>query len=162
MKQPSQVQGIFNLPVVACFAGIAFPWLQKWAIFDHDSFSPLHLQGFEFKIWISFKKGPLFSPDRERLLYNEQNELTSAAKEIHCPKTRHYSQIENALCIERRFQVTLPSPFMSLSHHESENGIISPALASGTTCAPISCRSLPGGRDFSLIDLVFSHILGLY
>ena len=34
-KQPSQVQYIFNLAVVACFGGIAFPWLQKWAVFTH-------------------------------------------------------------------------------------------------------------------------------
>ena len=29
LKQPSKVQGIFNLPVVACFVDNAFPWLQR-------------------------------------------------------------------------------------------------------------------------------------
>ena len=35
LNQPSQAQGIFNLAVVAYFGGIAFPWLQKWAVYTH-------------------------------------------------------------------------------------------------------------------------------
>ena len=35
LKQPSQVQDIFNLPVMACFGGIAFHCLQKWAVLTH-------------------------------------------------------------------------------------------------------------------------------
>ena len=37
LNQPSQAQRIFNLAVVACFAGIAFPWLKKWALFAHST-----------------------------------------------------------------------------------------------------------------------------
>ena len=111
---------------------------------------------------IFIQKGPLFSPDRQRLLYNEQNEPTSAAKEIHCPKTCHHSQIENALCLWRLFQVTLVSPLMSLGHYGSELVIISPVRASGTTLAPISCRSLLGGRDLSSNNLIIGpYLFGL-
>ena len=35
LKQPAKAQRIFNLAVVACFGGIVFPWLQKWAVFTH-------------------------------------------------------------------------------------------------------------------------------
>ena len=37
LKQLSKAQGIFNPAVVACFGGIAFPWLQKWALFAHST-----------------------------------------------------------------------------------------------------------------------------
>ena len=37
LQQSSQVQGIFNLAVVACFVGIAFPWLQKGALFARST-----------------------------------------------------------------------------------------------------------------------------
>ena len=85
------------------------------------------------------------------------------ARECNAPKTRHHSQIEDALCLCRLFQVTLVSPLMSLGHYRSEISIISPAQTSGTAWAPISCRSLPGGRDFSANNLFFwPHLFGLH
>ena len=83
-------------------------------------------------------------------------------RECNAPKTRHHSQIENALRFGRLFQVTLVSPLMSLGHYESENGIMSPARASGTTWAPVACRSLPGGRDFSSNNLILGLMYSAY
>ena len=83
-------------------------------------------------------------------------------RECNARKTCHHRQIENALCLCRLFQVTLVSPLMSLDHYGSAIGIISPTRASGTTWAPISCRSLPGGRDFSSNNLFFGLIYSAY
>ena len=47
-------------------------------------------------------------------------------RECNARKTRHHSQIENALCLCRLFQGTLVSPLMSLGHYGSEHGILSP------------------------------------
>ena len=77
-------------------------------------------------------------------------------------KTCHYSQIENVLRFGRLFEAAWASSLMTLGHYGSENVIISPVRASGTTWAPILQRSLPDGRDLSpndLIFLTFLHIL---
>ena len=50
---------------------------------------------------------------------------------------------------------------MSLGHNRSENTIMSHAQASDTIWTPISCRSLPDGRDFSSDDPI-SHTLWAY
>ena len=119
--------------------------------------------GFIPKSGFSSKRSPFsLPPGRGCCKMSKNGPLLQPREWCNAPKTRHHSQIDNALSFRRLFQVTLVSPLMSLDHYGSENVIISPAWASSTTWTPISCRSLPDGRDFSSDDLISLHTLGIY
>ena len=117
---------------------------------------------FSPKSGFSSKKGPFSLPIGRGCFKMSENSPLLQPWECNVPKTCHHSQIENALRFGRLFQVTLVSPFMSLGHNRSENTILSHARACGITWTPISCRSLPDGRDFSSDDLISPHTLGIY
>ena len=103
---------------------------------------------FSSKSGFSSKRSPFPLPPGRGCCKMSKNSPLLHPRECNAPKTRHHSQIENAFCVCRLFQVTLVSPIMSLGHNKSENAIMSHARASDTIWTPISCRSLPDGRDF--------------
>ena len=117
---------------------------------------------FSPKSGFSSKKSPFSLPPGRGCCFMSKNSPLLQPGECNVPKTRHHSQIENALRFGRLFQVTLVSPLMSLGHNRSENTILSHGRESDTTWTPISCRSLPDGRDFSSDDLISPHTLGIY
>ena len=117
---------------------------------------------FSPKSGVSSKKGPFFIPIGRGCCKMSENSPLLQPRKCVVHKTCHHGQIENALRFGRLFQVTLVSPLMSLDDYESENVIMYPAWASATTWTPISCRSLPDGRDFSSEDLISPHTLGIY
>ena len=117
---------------------------------------------FSPKSGFSSKNGPFFLPIGRGCCAMSKNSPLMQPRDCNASKTRHHRQIAHALCLCRLFHVTLVSPLMSSDHDGSEIGIISPARASATTWAPISCRSLPGGRDFSSNNLIFGLIYSAY
>ena len=117
---------------------------------------------FSPKSGFSSKKGPFSLPPGRGCCTMIKNSPLLQPRKCVVHKTCHHGQIENALRVGRLFQVTLVSPLMSLDHYGSEIVIISFAWASGTAWAPIACRSLPDGRDFSSDDLISPHTLGIY
>ena len=134
------------------------PFLLVFVFFVSPAFAGFLVQNLDFHP----KKGPFsLPPGRGCCFMSEKSPLLQPRKCV-VQKTCHHGQIENALRFGRLFQVTLVSPLMSLDHYRSENTILSHARASDTIWTPISCRSLPDGRDFSSEDLISPHTLGIY
>ena len=117
---------------------------------------------FSPKSGFSSKKGSFFIPIGRGCCKMSENSPLLQPRKCVVHKTCHHSQIEHALRFGRLFQVTLVAPLMSLGHNRSENTILSHARACGITWTPISCTSLPDGRDFSSDDMISPHTLGIY
>ena len=134
------------------------PFLLDFVFVVSPAFAGFLVQNLDFHP----KRAPFCIPIGRGCCFMSKKSPLLQPRECNAPKTRHHSQIENALRFGRLFQVTLVSPLMSLGHNRSENTILSHARACGITWTPISCRSFPDGREFSSDDLISPHTLGIY
>ena len=100
LKQPSQVQDIFNLAVVECFGNIAFPWLQKGAVFTHftTTFSRRERKGAPFG-WKSrfWTKNPANAGETKKTKTRRKGSFSGESTKNRLPAPIFRAQLSNMI-----------------------------------------------------------------